>query len=110
MLNQAFNRRDNRRLANAGDGNNSSIDNDDNNQNQLIFAPIDILRSKYIDYFDSFFEEDKDLESFVVNTNRHVFYRNVFVFINRLRDLTTKHISAVVTALIQGYLRDEALI
>ena len=100
MLNQAFDRRDNRRPANADNENNSSIDNDDNNQNQLIPASIDILRSKYIDYFDSSFEKDKNSKSFVVNANRHVFYRNVFVFTNRLRDLATKHTSTVVTVLI----------
>ena len=44
-----------------------------------------------------------------MNTNYHVFYRDVFIFINRLRDLIAKYILVIITNLIQDYLRDEAL-
>ena len=45
-----------------------------------------------------------------MNTNRHVFYRNVFIFTNRLRNLIAKYILAIVANLTQDYLRGEALI
>ena len=110
ILNQAFDRRDNRQFADTGDGNNPPVDNDDDNQNQLIPAPIEILRSEHIGYFDPFFEKDKKPGASVVNAGHHVFYRDVFVFTNRLRDLTAKHTPVVIASLTQGYLRDEALI
>ena len=110
MLDQAFDRRDNRRSAGAGGGNDPPVGDGGGNQNQLIPAPTETLRSEHIGYFDPSFEEDKEPGASVVNAGRHVFYRDVFVFTNRLRDLAAKHTPVVVAGLTQGCLRGEALI
>ena len=62
---------------------------------------IKTLKTKHIKYFNfKFDDENKDLEALVINLSHHVFYRDVFIFINRLKDLTAHRIALIVIKLI----------
>ena len=58
----------------------------------IIVVAIDADKSiinstKDIDYFDSEYENSFDTNSFIVTFERHTFYRDVFIFTNRLKKL-----------------------
>lgn len=46
---------------------------------------ISIKSSKDVDFFDLFYEDFNNF--FIVNANCHVFYRDIYVFSNHLKDL-----------------------
>ena len=61
--------------------NENNVDNDNNNNEKW--------KSNDIEYFDSKFEESINTSNSIVNLNRHIFYRDVYVFVNRLKNLTS---------------------
>lgn len=81
----------------------SSIANDDHR------STISIKSLEDVNFFDSFYE---DLNDFViVNVDRHVFYRNVYVFFDRLKDLVKSVFEKQkIRKLIFDYLRENSLI
>ena len=106
MLNAAFKRRDRVRRSNS-----SGEPADPNAGGQVVPAPqVEALRAEHIGYFDPGYNNEKDPGASVINSGRYVFYRDVFVFINRLRDLAAQRTAPVVAGLIQGCLRGEALV
>ena len=46
----------------------------------------------------------------VVNASKHVYYLNIFIFVDRLKELARKHGAEKVIDLIPSYLRGSALI
>ena len=79
--------------------------NDDDNQ----FRQFKIAED--IDYFDLDYEDARN--AFIVISNRHVFYKNVYVFVNKLKNLTKLLMIDVVERvrqLIFFCFRDEAFI
>ena len=81
MLDQAFERRDRR----GGMPNNPQDPSGGGGDGQIVPVPqAEILRAEHIGYFDPGFDDEKDPGASVVNSGRHVFYRDVFVFISRL--------------------------
>lgn len=42
-----------------------------------------------IEYFDSKYDELANIESSIVNVEKHVFYRNVYAFVNRFKNLVS---------------------
>ena len=65
--------------------------------------------SKNIDFFDSRRENDKN-KNVIVNVDRHIYYKNVFVFIDKLKNLKKNFFDHRVRELIVECLRDDALI
>ena len=63
---------------------------DNNDENRFIV----IESSKNVDYFDFLYVDfnDSTNTTFIVNVDRHVFYRDVYVFINRLKNFVNKFI------------------
>ena len=62
-----------------------------------------------IDYFDSRRENEKNTK-IIVNADRHVYYKDVFVFIDRLKNLEKKSSDHRVRELIVECLREDAII
>lgn len=71
---------------------------------------ISIIKfAKDIEYFDSIYENSSNF--FIVNVERHIFYRNSYVFVDRLKDLTKEFIEEQrIRKLVSNCLRDESLI
>ena len=62
------------------------------------------MKSKEVEFFNSEYEDTRP----VMNADKHIFYKNIYVFVNRLKDLITNKndIKNVLTAC----LRESALI
>ena len=61
-----------------------------------------------IDFFD--FEYENSNNSLIINVDRHVFYRDVYAFTNRLRNLASLRENDKLRIVISQCLRDSALI
>ena len=61
--------------------NENNIDNDNNNNEKW--------KSNDIEYFDSRFEKLTNTSNLIVNSNRYIFYRDIYVFVDRLKNLTS---------------------
>ena len=59
-----------------------------------------------IEFFDSNYEKNE----FIVNVDKHVFYRNVYAFIDKLKDMTMHRKSNKIRNVISQCLRESALI
>ena len=60
--------------------NSSNDDNNDNNNNEK-------WKSNDIEYFDSKFEKSINTNNSIINFDWYIFYRNVYVFVDRLKNL-----------------------
>ena len=95
------NERDDRRSSDSDSSNEAAIDVDDERS---------ILKSsENIDFFDSRRENDKN-KDVIVNVDRHIYYKNVFVFTDKLKDLKKSFFDHKIRELIVECLRDDALI
>ena len=95
------NERDDRRFFDFDSSNEVATDADDEKS---------ILKnSKNIDFFDFRRENDKN-KNVIVNVDRHIYYKNVFVFTDRLKDLKKSFFDHKIRELIVECLRDDALI
>ena len=65
--------------------------------------------SKNIDFFDSRRENDKN-RNVIVNVDRHIYYKNIFVFIDRFKNLKKNSSDYRIREFIVECLRDDALI
>ena len=59
--------------------NENNVDNNDNNEK---------WKSNNIEYFDFEFEKSINIDNFIVNFDRYIFYQDVYVFVDRLKNLT----------------------
>ena len=72
-------------------------------------SEIRSLRStENIEYFDFTYENFDN--SMIVNVDRHVFYRNVYSFIDKLKELKQNSFEFKIKELVSSCLRDEVLI
>ena len=62
-----------------------SRSNDEQQQNDNSFSIIKSIEN--VDYFNLNYENFSDINQFIVNVKRYNYYRNVYIFINHLRDL-----------------------
>ena len=94
------NERDDRRFFDHDFSSETAIDADDERS---------ILKdSKNIDFFDFRRENDKNKDA-IVNVDRHIYYKNVFVFIDRLKDLKKNSFDHRIREFIVECLRDDVL-
>ena len=94
------NERDDRRSSDHDSSSETATDADDERS---------ILKdSKNIDFFDSRRENDKNKDA-IVNVDRHIYYKNVFVFIDKLKNLKKNSSDHRIRELIVECLRDDAL-
>ena len=75
----------------------------DNEQRFVIIRTID-----NIEYFDSTYENEKN--NSIVNVDRYIYYRDVFIFVDRLKNLKKKFVDVRVREFVVFYLRNETLI
>ena len=74
------------------------------------------LKVENIDYFDSKYQENKlssnqyDVNSLTVSVDRHVFYRDVYVFVNRLKNMMISKSENKIKKVISTCLREVAQI
>ena len=61
-----------------------------------------------IEYFDSTYENEKN--NSIVNVDRYIYYRDVFIFVDRLKNLKKNFVDARVRELVVFCLRNETLI
>ena len=89
--------------------------NDDENSFALVASTTSKLRFEDVNFFDSNYQEkDKKIVNHlafasVVNANKHVFYRDVYVFTNKLFDLVKQHDNETIENVIIVCFRDIAL-
>ena len=62
-----------------------------------------------VDYFDSDYEDSFDTNQFIVNSKRHNFYRDVFIFIDHLKNLKKTFSDSRMKKLISICLKRDAL-
>ena len=62
-----------------------------------------------VDYFDFEYEKEKDKHSVVINADKYVYYKNVYIFVNRLRNLITQYNEITIKKVIVSILRDFVL-
>lgn len=87
-----------------------SFDNDDDILTKE-FRLVLIKSTKNIDYFDFAYENLIYTNVSIINVERHVFYRDVYVFIDRLKNLAKDFVDEQkVKKLILDCLRDASLI
>ena len=68
------------------------------------------LRVEEIRYFDFEYQtENIDKQILLVNADKHVYYRDVYVFVNRLKNMTFLRDKFVIRQIITTYFRDFAL-
>ena len=95
------NERDDRRFFDFDFSNEIAIDVDDDKS---------ILKnSKNIDFFDFRRENDKN-KNVIVNVDRHIYYKNVFVFIDKFKNLKKNSFDHKMREFIVECLRDDAFI
>lgn len=76
---------------------------------EINFDFLAIKFVKDIEYFDSIYENLNNVSS--VNVNCYVFYQNVFIFVNRLKNIAKEFIEEhCVKKLVFNYLRNNSLI
>ena len=68
-----------------------------------------LKNSENIDFFDFRRENDKDRDV-IVNVDRHIYYKNVFVFIDRFKNLKKNSSDHKVRELVVECLRDDVFI
>lgn len=84
----------------------SSVDKTNFKTNFNSFA---IKFAKDIKYFDSIYENSNNI--LIVDANRYVFYRNVFVFVNQLKTIAKEFVKEYrIKKLVSNYLRNNSLI
>ena len=81
-----------------------SLHNDNN-----VNSDNNILRIEDVDYFDSDYEINES-NVLVINVERHVFYIDVYIFVDRLKKLTARRDNDKVQKVIIVCLKDIALI
>ena len=93
-------------LSNDND-NDNNIDNDFNNQRFV----STICSAENIEFFDFIYDDFNDGNLVIVNADKHVFYRDVYVFCDRLRNLVKDFIDEQkMKKLIFDCLRGDSLI
>ena len=97
------NERDDRRLSDFDFDFSSEVAIDADNEKSILKS------SENIDFFDSRRENDKN-KNVIVNVDRHIYYKNVFVFIDKLKNLKKSSFDHRMRELIVECLRDDALI
>ena len=67
------------------------------------------LKIEKVNFFD--FEQKEKNKSFtiIVYSNKHVFYKNVYVFVERLQNMIKQHNEKIIENLVIACLRDEIL-
>ena len=68
-----------------------------------------IKSAENVNYFDSDYEDSFDTDQFIVNSKRHNFYRDVFIFIDHLKNLKKTFSDLKVKKLIFTCLKKDAL-
>ena len=64
-----------------------------------------IKSTKDINYFDFIYENDKN--NIIVNVDRHIYYRDVFVFIDRFKNLEKNSLKTRIKKFVASCLRDD---
>ena len=89
--------------------------NDDEDPLALVASTTSKLRFEDVDFFDSNYQEKnkKIVNHFafapVVSADKHVFYRDVYAFTNRLLDLVKQHDNETIENVIIACFRNIAL-
>ena len=73
-------------------------------------SPTKQLKAEDVGFFDPEYQDEKSISSEpIVNTGKHVLYRDVYIFVDRLQDLAETHTSSSVKDVIASCLRGSAL-
>ena len=98
---------------------NDDDDDDDEKKDDDLFS-IDVnfsqsdnasdWKSKDIEFFDSKYEKSTHIDDSIVNVDRHVFYRDVYVFIDKLKNMTSLREKNKLRIVISQCLRNTVLI
>ena len=67
------------------------------------------LRPEKVDYFNFKYEKEKNKHSAVINADKYIYYKNIYIFVNRLRNLITQYDEITIKKMIVSVLHDFAL-
>lgn len=79
--------------------NKNKIDNNNNNN--------DLFKVKNVDYFD--LKYFKDFNVYIISVEKHVYYRDVFVFIDKLKNLIKQKSNKILKSLMLTCFRNKIL-
>ena len=82
--------------------------NSSNNENNI--DNNEKYKSNNIEYFDFEFEKSINIDNLIVNFNRYIFYRDIYVFVNRLKNLILLHNKNKLRIVISQYSHNIILI
>ena len=62
------------------------------------------LRAEEIRYFDSEYQQEQRQQGLIINASKYVYYRDVYIFMNRLKDLavTRNNVKSIMTTCFRG--------
>ena len=81
---------------------------------RLLFASdsndfVTKFKVEEMSFFDSKKQKKNKSFTIIVHSNKHVFYKNVYVFVERLQNMIKQHDETIIENLVIAYLRDDAL-
>ena len=92
----------------SDDNENNSFDLDNDNEDRR--DNDQDWKTNDVEYFDLEYEGLANMGSSIVNVDRHVFYRDVYVFVNRLKNMTSLRDDQKLRTVVSQCLREFALI
>ena len=95
-------------MSRSHDDDNDDVNDFSNNDNN-VNSDNNSLRIEDVDYFDSDYEINES-NVFVINVERHVFYIDVYIFVDRLKKLIARRDNDKMQKVIIVCLKDTAFI
>ena len=86
---------------------------DSNSETATIVVVVDANKSiidsaENIDYFDSEYSNSSNKNSFIMNSDRYIYYRDVYVFIDRLKNLKQNFFDSRIKEYVFACMKNDA--
>ena len=95
----------------------SSFDFSDHMKSKFYNSSIKSLSTDQVNYFDSEYKKEKDKTTlfssfikFIMITDKYVYYKNVYVFVDRLKNLMSQHEHNQIRNVLKSCFRDDVQI
>ena len=95
----------------------SSFDSSDHVESKFYYSSVKSLTIEQVNYFDFEYKKERNkitlfsssIESMMI-TNKYIYYKNVYVFVNRLKDQVSQHEHEQIRNVLNSCFRDDAQI
>ena len=86
-------------------------------ESKFYYSSVKFLTAEQVNYFDFEYKKERDKTTlfssfieFMIITNKYVYYKNVYVFVDRLKNLMSQHEHNQIRNVLKTYFRDDAQI